>query len=169
MQYLGAISKKQKYLSSFPRQTIHSSKPSLCPNQWCKQGWGWLVLWTTTRPSRTNTQKICHFHHRGLECKSRKSRDICSDRQVWPWTAKWSRAKAKRVLSREHADHSKHPFPITQEIALHMDITRRSILKLDWLCSLSQRWRSSIESAKTRPGADCGSDHELHIVKFRLK
>ena len=32
----------------------------------------------------------------------------------------------------------------------------------------SQRWRSSIESAKTRPGADCGSDHEL-IAKFRLK
>ena len=35
------------------------------------------------------------------------------------------------------------------------------------LCS--QRWRSSIESAKTRPGADCGSDHELLIDKFRLK
>ena len=32
-----------------------------------------------------------------------------------------------------------------------------------------QRWRSSIESAKTRPGADCGSDHELLIAKFRLK
>ena len=31
----------------------------------------------------------------------------------------------------------------------------------------SQRWRSSIESAKTRPGADCGSDHELLIAKFR--
>ena len=35
------------------------------------------------------------------------------------------------------------------------------------LCS--QRWRSSIQSAKTRPGADCGSDHELFIAKFRLK
>ena len=33
----------------------------------------------------------------------------------------------------------------------------------------SQRWRSSIQSAKTRPGADCGSDHELIIAKFRLK
>ena len=30
-----------------------------------------------------------------------------------------------------------------------------------------QRWRSSIQSAKTRPGADCGSDHEL-IAKLRL-
>ena len=35
------------------------------------------------------------------------------------------------------------------------------------LCS--QRWRSSIQSAKTRLGADCGSDHELVIAKFRLK
>ena len=34
------------------------------------------------------------------------------------------------------------------------------------LCS--QRWRSSIQSARTRPGADCGSDHELLIAKFRL-
>ena len=33
------------------------------------------------------------------------------------------------------------------------------------LCS--QRWRSSIQSA--RPGADCGSDHEFLIAKFRLK
>ena len=35
------------------------------------------------------------------------------------------------------------------------------------LCS--QRWRSSIQSTKTRPGADCGSDHEILITKFRLK
>ena len=35
------------------------------------------------------------------------------------------------------------------------------------LCS--QRWRRSIQSAKTRPGADCSSDHELFIAKFRLK
>ena len=33
----------------------------------------------------------------------------------------------------------------------------------------SQRWRSSIQSAKPRLGADCGSDHELLIAKFRLK
>jgi len=35
------------------------------------------------------------------------------------------------------------------------------------LCS--QRWRNSIQSAKTRPGADYGSYHELLIAKFRLK
>ena len=35
------------------------------------------------------------------------------------------------------------------------------------LCS--QRWRSSIQSAKTRQGADCGSDHEPLDAKFRVK
>ena len=35
------------------------------------------------------------------------------------------------------------------------------------LCS--QKWRRSIQSAKTRLGADCGSDHELLLVEFRLK
>ena len=35
------------------------------------------------------------------------------------------------------------------------------------LCS--QRWRSSIQSAKTRPRADYGSDHDLLIAKFKFK
>ena len=39
-----------------------------------------------TRPSRTNTQKRCPFHYRGLECKSRKSRNTQSNRQIWLWS-----------------------------------------------------------------------------------
>ena len=40
-----------------------------------------------------------------------------------------------------------------------------------WMCLVvkSQRWRSSIQSAKSRPGTDCGSNHELLIAKFRFK
>ena len=41
------------------------------------------------------------FHYRGLECKSGKSRNTWSKRQVWPWSTEWSRAKANRVLPRE--------------------------------------------------------------------
>ena len=41
--------------------------------------------------------------------------------------------------------------------------------KIRLIIFCSQRWRSSIQSAKTRPGADCGSEHELLTAKFRLK
>ena len=30
----------------------------------------------------------CPFHHSGLECKNKKSRDTWSNRQVWPWSTK---------------------------------------------------------------------------------
>ena len=72
-------------------------------------------------------------------------------------------------MSREHTSHSKHPLPTTQEKTLHMDITDgQHQNQINYILS-SERWRSSIQSAKTRPGADCGSDHELPIAKFRLK
>ena len=108
-------------------------------------------------------KKRYHFHYRGLECKSRNSRATWSNRQIWLWSTKWSRAKANKVLPREHIGHSKHPLPTTQEKTLHMDIARWSTPKSDWILS-GQRWK-----AKTRPGTDCGSDHELLITKFRLK
>ena len=44
----------------------------------------------------------------------------------------------------------------------------QNINQIDYILH-SQRWRSSIQSAKTRPAADCGSDHELLIAKLRLK
>ena len=56
---------------------------------------------------RSNTQKRCPFHYRGLECKSRILRDTWSNRQIWPWSTKQSRSKANRVLSREPTGHSK--------------------------------------------------------------
>ena len=49
-----------------------------------------------------------------------------------------------------------------------MDITRWWIPKTRLIIFFAARERSSIRSAKTRLGADCGSDHEL-IAKFRLK
>ena len=161
--------KRQNGLCSFPRQIQYQNNPSLCPDQQCWRSWSWMVLWRPTRPSRINTQKRCPLHYRGLECKSRKSRATWSNRQIWPWSTKWSRAKANRVLPRECTGHSKHPFPTTQEKTLHMDTPAGQYWnQIDYiLCS--QRWISSIQSAKIRPGADCGSDHELLVAKFRLK
>ena len=83
--------------------------------------------------------KRCPFHYRRLECKSRKSRNTWSTRQIWPWNTEWSRAKTNRVLPRKCTGHNKHPLPTTQEKTLYMDITRRSKLKPDWLYSLQPK------------------------------
>ena len=99
---LGCILKQQNDLCLFPSQTIeYHNNLRLCPNQLCWRSWSWMVLWRPTRPSRTNTQRRCPFHHRGLECKSRKSRDTWSNRQIWFWNTKWIRAKANRALPRD--------------------------------------------------------------------
>ena len=50
-----------------------------------------------------------------------------------------------------------------------MNITRWSIPKSDWLYSLQPKMEKLYSVSKTRPGAACGSDHELLIAKFRLK
>ena len=154
MQYLGDISKLTE-LSLFVSKANHSiSQQSKSMPQPVMPKKLKLNLWRPTRPSRTNTQKRCPFHYRGLECKSRKSRNTWSNRQIWTWSTEWSRSKANRVLPREHTCHSKHPLPATQEKTLHMaspDGQHRN--QTDFiLCS--QRWRSSIQSAKIRPGAD---------------
>ena len=103
------------------------------------KSWSWTVLWRPTRPSRTDTQKMHPFHHRGLECKSRKSRNTWSIRQIWPWNTEWNRAKANRVLPKEGTGHSKYPLLTTQEKTLHRDISRWSIPKTDWLYSLQPK------------------------------
>ena len=128
-----------------------------------------MVLWRPIRPSRTNTKKRCPFHHRGLECKSRKSRDTWSNRQIWPWSTKWSRAKTNRVLLTKHTGHSKHLFQQhKRQLYTWTSPDGQYWNQTDYIFC-SRRWRSSIQSGKTRPGADCSSDHKLLIAKFRLQ
>ena len=93
------------------------------------------------------------FHYRGLECKSRKSRDTWSNRQIWLWSTKWSRAKANRVLLRERTGHSKHPLPTTQGKTLHMGITRWTTPKSDWLYSLQPKMEKLYTVSKNKTGS----------------
>ena len=81
-------------------------------------------------------QKRCPFHYRRLEGKSRKSRNTWSNRKIWPWSTEWSRAKADRILPKEHIGNSKYLLPATQQKTLYMHITRWSKPKSDWLYSL---------------------------------
>ena len=129
----------------------------------------WIVLWRLTTPSRTNTPKWCPFHYRGLECKNGKSRNTWSNRKIWPRSTEWSRAKANRVFQVNTLviantliqGHNRRLYTWILPDGKHRN-------QIDYiLCS--QKWRSSIQSAKTRLGIDCGSGHELLIAKFRLK
>ena len=126
------------------------------------------AAWRPVRPSRTNIQKTCH-HYRGLECKSRKSRDTWSNRQIWPCSTKQSRSKANRILPKEHTGHSHTLFQQHYRRLYTWTLPDSQYRNQTDYILCSQRWKSSIQSAKTRLGADCGSDHELLIAKFRLK
>ena len=109
--------------------------------------------WRPTRSFRANTPQRCPFHYRGLKCKSRKSRNTWSNRQIWPWSTEWSREKANRVLPREHTGHRKQPLSRTQEETLHMDITRWSTLKSDWLYSLQPKMEKLYTVSKNKTGS----------------
>ena len=127
-----------------------------------------MVLWRPTRSFRTKTLKRYPSHYSRLECKSRKSRNSWSNRQIWPWNMEWSRAKANRLLPRECTGHSKHPLPTTQEKTTHGHHQMVNT-KTRLIIFFAAKDGETIESAKTRLGVDCSSDHELLIAKFRLK
>ena len=129
---------------------IHDIWASLVTKCW--RSWSWKVLWRPTRPFRTNTKKRYPFHYRWLECKSRKSRNTWSNRQIWPWNTEWSRAKTDGVLPRKCTGYSKHSLPTTQEKTLYMDITRWSTPKSDWLYSLQPKMEKlyTVSKNKTR-------------------
>ena len=129
-------------------------------------------LWRPTRPrtnTHTNKNKNVLFI-RELECKSRKPRDNWTNRQVWPWSKKCSGAKATRSLPGEHTSHSRHPLPATQEMTLHMDITRWSILKSDGLYTLQLKMEKLYTASKNKTWSWLWlRSFELLIAKYRLK
>ena len=123
----------------------------------------------TYKTFKTNTQKRCPFQYRGLECKSRKSRNTWSNRQIWPWSTEWTREKPNRILPREHTGHSKHPLPTTQEKTLDMDITRWSIEKSDWLYSLQPKMEKLYTVSKNKTRRWLWLRSWTPYWKFRLK
>ena len=145
--------KRQNDLCSFPRQTIqYHSFPSLCPNRKCWRSWSWTVLWRPIRPFRTNTPKRCPFHYRGVECKSRNSRNTWSNRQIG--LGIWNEAGQRLIgFCQENAlviantlfqQQMRRLYTWTSPDGQHRN-------QIDYfLCS--QRWISSIQSAKTRRG-----------------
>ena len=122
-----------------------------------------MVLWRPTRPFRTNTQKRCLFHYGGLECKSRKSRKpgvtgkfgLGIPNEAGQRLIEFCQENALVIANTLFEQHKKRPYTWTSSDDQHQN-------QIDYI-PCSQRWRSSIQSAKTRLGADCGSDHELPV------
>ena len=78
--------KRQNDLCSFPRQPFNirviqvyapTSNAEEAEVEWFYEDLQDLLELTP--------QKTCPFHYMGLECRSRKSRNTWSDRQIWPW------------------------------------------------------------------------------------
>ena len=79
-------------------------------------------------------------------------------------------AKANRVLPRECTGHSKHPLPTTQREDSthgHHQMVNTEIRLIIFFAA--NDGEAIYSQQKQGFGADCGSDHELLIAKFRLK
>ena len=85
-----------------------------------------------------------------LEYKSRKSETPGVTGRFGLGVQNEAGQKASRVLPREHTGHSKHPLPTTQEKTLHMDITRWSTPKSDWLYSLQPKMEKLYTVSKNK-------------------
>ena len=119
----------------------------------------------STRYSRTNTQKRCPFHYREL-----------GSQEIPGVTGKFGLGVQNKAVQKLIQFHQENTLLIANTLLKQHKRRLYTWTSQDgqhW-CQIhyilfSQRWRSSIQSAKTRPGVDCGSDHECFIAKFRLK
>ena len=134
-----------------------------------KQCWSWTVLWdlldyleltlkkdvlfiTGDWNTKVGSQEICEVRGKfGLEVQNearQRLTEFCQD-------------NALVIANTLFQQHKRRLYTWTSTGGQHQN-------QIDHiLCS--QRWRSSIQSAKTRLGADCGSHNVLLIAKFRLK
>ena len=162
--------KWQNYLCSFPRQTIqYHSNPS---------------LWPTSNTEEAKVKRFCEDLQDLLELTPKK--DVLFI--VGDWNARVGSQEIPGVTGKfglgVQNEARQRLIAFSQENALVIANTlfQKHKRRLDTWASpdgqhwnqidyilCSQRWRSSIQSAKTKLGANCGSDHELLIAKFRLK
>ena len=109
-------------------------------------------LWRPTRPSKTNTQKNVLFIIGDQNAKA-------GSQETPGVTGKFGLGVQKEagqrltILLRECTGHSKHPLPKTQEKTLHMDITRWSTPKSDWLYSLQPKMEKLYTVSKNKTGS----------------
>ena len=126
-----------------------------------------MGLWRPTRPSRTNTQKDVFFFIVDWNAKVGSWEipgvtgkfTLGIQNEAGQRLTEFCQETALVIADTLFQQHRRRHDTCTSTDGQHWN-------QIDYICNY---WRSSIPSAKTRLGADCGSDHELLIAKFRLK
>ena len=144
--------KWQNDLGSFPRQTIqYHSNPSLCPNQQWWRSWRWTVLLRPARPSRTNTPKDVLFiigdwnakvgSHETPGVKGKFGLGVRNE--AGQRLIEFCQKSALVIANTLFQQHKRR---------LHMDITRWSTPKSDWVYSLQPKMKKlyTVRKNKTR-------------------
>ena len=159
--------KWQNDLCSFQRQTIwHHNNPSLFPNHWCQKSCSWLILWRLTISFRTNTKKDVLFIIGEWNAKVRNQEtpgvtskfDLEVQNEAWQSLTEFLRENMLAIWITLFEEPKRQLYTWTSPDSQYLN-------QIDYvLCC--QRWRSSTQSAKTRPRADCGSDLEFLIENF---
>ena len=163
------LKKQQNDLCSFPRQTIqYHGNPSLCPDNAEDDEVEWFCEYLQDFLELTPKRDVL-FIIRDWNAKvgSQETPGItgrfglgvqneAGQRLIENW-----QENALVIANTLFQQYKRGFYTWTSQDGQHQN-------QIDYiLCS--QWWRISIHAAKTRPGADCGSDHEFHIAKFRLK
>ena len=128
-----------------------------------------MVLWRPTRPLKLTPQKDALFIIGDWSAKVRSQEtpgvtgkfDLGLQNEAGERLIEFCQENTLVIANTLFQQHKRRPYTWTSQGGQHW----KQIAYILY----SQRWRSSIQSAKTRLGADCGSDHELFIAKFRLK
>ena len=145
--------KWQNDLCSFPRQTIqYHGIQAYAPTSNAEEAdveWFYEDLQNLLE---LTPKKDVLFIKGDWNAKVGSQETFGSNKQIWLWSTEWSTAKGNRVLPREHTGHSRHSLPTTQEKTLHMDVTRWSTLKSDWLYPLQPKMEKlyTVSESKTR-------------------
>ena len=161
MQFLSAISKTTKWSLIISKANATTSNAEEAEDEWFYED--------LTTPDRSNIPPKHPFHYRGLECKLGSQEiprvkgkvSLGVQNETGQRLTEFCQENTLVIANILLQQHKRRLDTWTSPDGQHQN-------QIDYiLCS--QRWRSSIQSSKTRPGADCGSDHELLITKFRLK
>jgi len=128
-----------------------------------------MVLWGPIRPSRTNTKKRCPFLLGDWNVKvgSQEIPGVAGkfglgvQNEAEQRQTEFCQENTVVIANTLFQQHKRWLYTWTSPDGQYQN-------QIDYILCC-RGWRRSIESAKTRPGTDCGSDHELLIAKFRFK